>query len=103
MPADALPVILRGFRDLRFMDETLDLRPGTLNVCNGMVGLIFSCHGWHRVRWSGSLDKSRSLPARRRRRRSVSSRRVPARHPFISVYGCHKKSRLLFIVFNIYH
>lgn len=101
MPEDALPVILRGYRDLRFMDETLDLCPGALSVCNGMVGLIFSCHGWRRVRWSGSLDKKRLLQARCRRRCSVSSRRVPARwpgvpfpvarHPFILIYGCHKK------------
>ena len=49
--------ILQTFRDLRFMDETLYLRSGTLNIFNGIVGLTFSCDGSHYMPWTEFLDK----------------------------------------------
>lgn len=58
VPADAVASILRGFRDLRFMDETLYLRSGMLNIFNGMVGLTFSCDGSHYMPWREFLEKS---------------------------------------------
>ena len=58
VPADAVPSILKGFRDLRFMDETLYLRSGMLNIFNGLVGLTFSCDGSHYMPWREFLDKS---------------------------------------------
>ena len=39
--------ILEMFRTLRFSDEQLYLRSGSLNLINGMVGLNFSCDGSH--------------------------------------------------------
>jgi hypothetical protein len=57
VPADAIPRVLRCFRDLRFMDETLYLRSGSLNLFNGMVGLTFSCDGSHYMPWDELLEK----------------------------------------------
>lgn len=57
IPADAVRSILRCFRDLRFMDETIYLRSGTLNIFNGYVGLTFSCDGSHYMPWREFLDK----------------------------------------------
>jgi hypothetical protein len=39
--------VLEMFRILRFSDEQMYLRSGSLNVINGMVGLNFSCDGSH--------------------------------------------------------
>ncbi|NNJ98250.1 MAG: hypothetical protein HKP12_13940 [Gammaproteobacteria bacterium] len=41
--------ILEAFRDLRFADENIYLRIGSLNIFNGMVGLTFSCDGSHSI------------------------------------------------------
>jgi len=57
IPADRVGTILRGFRDLRFMDETIYLRSGMLNIFNGYVGLTFSCDGSHYMPWREYLDK----------------------------------------------
>jgi hypothetical protein len=48
LPEQIRPV-LEKFRELRFMDEMLYLRSGTLNIFNGMVGLTFSCDGSHYI------------------------------------------------------
>jgi hypothetical protein len=58
VPADKVTKVLRCFRDLRFMDETLYLRSGTLNIFNGIVGLTFSCDGSHYMPWQEFLDKN---------------------------------------------
>ena len=50
--------VFRTFRDLRFMDENIYLRAGSLNIFNGMVGLNFSCDGSHYMPWSEFLDKN---------------------------------------------
>jgi len=39
--------VLEMFRILRFSDEQLYLRAGSLNLINGMVGLNFSCDASH--------------------------------------------------------
>ncbi|MBK1718243.1 PDC sensor domain-containing protein [Thiocystis violacea] len=63
-PADAaipearIPEVLRTLRELRFMDETIYLRSGSLNIFNGLVGLNFSCDGSHYMRWDELLHKS---------------------------------------------
>jgi len=41
--------ILDTFKHLRFADETIYLRAGSINVFNGMVGLNFSCDGSHYI------------------------------------------------------
>ena len=58
VPPDKVREILRCFRELRFMDETLYLRSGTLNIFNGIVGLTFSCDGSHYMPWQEFLDKN---------------------------------------------
>jgi len=47
LPAEAVRPILAAFRRLRFADEIIYLRSGSLNVFNGMVSLNFSCDGSH--------------------------------------------------------
>lgn len=58
IPAEAIPKVLRCFRDLRFMDETIYLRSGSINIFNGLVGLTFSCDGSHYMPWDEFLDKN---------------------------------------------
>ena len=58
IPQDAVIRILRCFRDLRFMDETIYLRSGMLNIFNGLIGLTFSCDGSHYMPWNEFLDKN---------------------------------------------
>jgi hypothetical protein len=62
-----IPAVLEGFRTLRYADEQIYLRAGSLNLINGMVGLNFSCDGSHylsagdflhaaEARWFGSPE-----------------------------------------------
>ena len=54
-PTDALVerehirAVLEMFRILRFSDEQIYLRSGSLNLINGMIGLNFSCDGSHYI------------------------------------------------------
>ncbi|HOV03340.1 MAG TPA: PDC sensor domain-containing protein [Kaistiaceae bacterium] len=45
-PDQVMPV-LQMFKALRFADETVYLRSGSLNLFNGLVSLNFSCDGTH--------------------------------------------------------
>lgn len=58
IPLDQVGEVFRTFRALRFMDETIYLRSGSLNIFNGIVGLNFSCDGSHYMPWSEFLSKS---------------------------------------------
>jgi hypothetical protein len=58
IPAKAIAQVLRTFRDLRFLDETIYLRSATLNIFNGLVGLTFSCDGSHYMPWDEFLNKN---------------------------------------------
>jgi hypothetical protein len=49
--------VFEMFRELRFADETIYLRAGSLNICNGMVSLNFSCDGSHYLGYDEFLDK----------------------------------------------
>jgi hypothetical protein len=49
--------VFEMFRELRFADETIYLRAGSLNICNGMVSLNFSCDGSHYLRYDEFLGK----------------------------------------------
>ena len=49
--------VFEMFRELRFADDTVYLRAGSLNVCNGMIGLNFSCDGSHYLRYDEFLEK----------------------------------------------
>ena len=57
LPSERVADVLEGFRKLRYMDETIYLRSGILNVFNGLVGLTFSCDGSHYMRWQEFLEK----------------------------------------------
>lgn len=58
IPVDAVRKLLQSFRDLRFMDETIYLRSGMLNIFNGLIGLTFSCDGSHYMPWGEFLEKN---------------------------------------------
>lgn len=55
-PEQIMPV-LHQFKALRFADETIYLRSGSLNIMNGMVGLTFSCDGSHYMHVDEFLEK----------------------------------------------
>ena len=58
VPLQQVGEVIRSFRALRFMDENIYLRSGSLNIYNGMVGLNFSCDGSHYMPWAEFLHKS---------------------------------------------
>jgi len=58
VPAENVIEIFEIFRSLRFADDNVYLRAGSLNVVNGMVGLNFSCDGSHYMRYDEFLEKS---------------------------------------------
>jgi hypothetical protein len=58
IPMERIKDVFQTLRDLRFMDETIYLRAGSLNIFNGMVGLNFSCDGSHYMHWKEFLDKN---------------------------------------------
>lgn len=49
VPQEQIRPILDTFKHLRFADETIYLRSGSLNIFNGIVGLNFSCDGSHYI------------------------------------------------------
>lgn len=61
IPIDKVREVFQTFRALRFMDETIYLRAGSLNIYNGMVGLNFSCDGSHYMPWDQLLEKNLSF------------------------------------------
>ncbi len=58
VPVDQIMPVFEMFRQLRFADENIYLRAGSLNIINGMVGLNFSCDGSHYMRFDEFLSKS---------------------------------------------
>lgn len=58
VPLERVREVFRTFKALRFMDETIYLRAGSLNIFNGIVGLNFSCDGSHYMPWHEFLKKS---------------------------------------------
>ena len=54
---DQVRAVLKQLKALRFADDTLYLRSGSLNIMNGMLGLTFSCDGSHYMSVSEFLDK----------------------------------------------
>lgn len=58
VPEEKIKAVFSTVRDLRFMDENIYLRAGSLNIFNGMIGLNFSCDGSHYIPWSEFLDKN---------------------------------------------
>lgn len=54
---EQIALVFEQFKQLRFADENIYLRSGSLNVINGMVGLNFSCDGSHYMHYEEFLDK----------------------------------------------
>lgn len=59
--ADNIRPILDGLHQLRYMDETLYLRSGSLNIFNGIVNLTFSCDGSHYIPFDEFLNKEHAF------------------------------------------
>ena len=57
VPKSSIMKILEQFTELRFADETIYLRSGSLNLVNGFVGLNFSCDGTHYLSYDEFLNK----------------------------------------------
>lgn len=55
VPPEDITPIFEMFRELRFADENIYLRSGSLNIVNGMVALNFSCDGSHYIRYDEFL------------------------------------------------
>ncbi len=49
VPRNQIRPILDTFKHLRYADDTIYLRAGSINIFNGMVGLNFSCDGSHYI------------------------------------------------------
>lgn len=61
IPAKKVRPILDGLRQLRYMDETLYLRAGALNIFNGIINLTFSCDGSHYLPFDEFLNKEHAF------------------------------------------
>jgi hypothetical protein len=61
VPKAVIAKIFEYFRQLRFADETIYLRSGSINIINGMVSLNFSCDGTHYLPYKEFLDKGMSF------------------------------------------
>ncbi len=61
VPETDISRIFNYFRELRFADETIYLRAGSINVVNGMISLNFSCDGSHYLPYKEFLDKGMSF------------------------------------------
>ena len=61
VPGDKIGTILERFKELRYGDETLYLRAGSINIFNGMVSLTFSCDGSHYLPYDEFLKMDQSF------------------------------------------
>lgn len=57
VPKDDICNVFKQFSALRFADETIYLRSGSLNLVNGFVGLNFSCDGTHYLIFDDFLNR----------------------------------------------
>lgn len=57
VPADRIKPILDTFTHLRFADDTIYLRAGSVNIFNGIVSLNFSCDGSHYIPYDQFLAR----------------------------------------------
>lgn len=57
VPEDKLEAIFKTMKALRYADENIYLRSGSINIFNGMVGLTFSCDGSHYIPYNEFLEK----------------------------------------------
>lgn len=57
VPSPVIMKVFEQFRSLRYADETIYLRAGSLNLVNAMVALNFSCDGSHYLPYDEFLEK----------------------------------------------
>ena len=57
VPKNSIRPIFDTFRHLRYADESIYLRAGSVNIFNGIVGLNFSCDGSHYIPFDQFLAK----------------------------------------------
>ncbi len=57
VPKDDICNVFKQFSALRFADETIYLRSGSLNLVNGFIGLNFSCDGTHYLIYDDFLSR----------------------------------------------
>lgn len=57
VPEDKIEAIFKTMKALRYADENIYLRSGSINIFNGMVGLTFSCDGSHYIPYDEFLEK----------------------------------------------
>jgi hypothetical protein len=89
IPPSAISTILQRFRELRYMDETIYLRSGIINLFNGLVGATFSCDGSHYMPWREFLAKDigfwLGMPAACRTSAVPDAARTPETGPELAV------------------
>jgi len=61
VPIEKIKEVFNYFRRLRFADENIYLRAGSLNIVNGMIGLNFSCDGSHYMSYEAFLNQGLSF------------------------------------------
>lgn len=61
IPESQIRPILNNLRQLRYMDDTLYLRAGALNIFNGIISLTFSCDGSHYIPYDEFLNKEHAF------------------------------------------
>ena len=57
VPREDIMKVFKQFSALRFADETVYLRSGSLNLVNGFIGLNFSCDGTHYLTFDDFLSR----------------------------------------------
>lgn len=57
IPRKDIMKVLKQFSALRFADDTVYLRSGSLNLVNGFIGLNFSCDGTHYLTFDDFLSR----------------------------------------------
>ena len=57
VPPGRVRAVLAIMRTLRHKDDAVYLRSGSLNIINGMVGLVFSCDGSHYIDYQEFLNR----------------------------------------------
>ncbi len=57
VPKNSIKPIFETFKHLRYADDTIYLRAGSINIFNGIVGLNFSCDGSHYIPFDQFLAK----------------------------------------------
>lgn len=109
VPPAAIAPVLKQFKALRFADETVYLRSGSLNLVNGKVGLNFSCDGTHYLGYDEFLDQGLDFwfggstfpkTAEIREPLALDYLRLDAEIETLATIGCIQVNKLLYAMEN---